>query len=361
MGRKEVTVIFETITPLWTGDAWMKSKKIRPSSLLGSLRFWFEVICYFGGVVKKEDFDFSKGRFEKEIGQKEQGKLKDKLNALGCGFEQLTYVLKDLDICIPSIIFGTTGWKSLIQIKEILPLNDNCFENKLNLPGRICVSKLNDKVKENSDCPKGGNGDWSVFYLSKQYFYGQFSVKFLIEEKILDGIFYPLLKFMNEYGYWGGKWNIGYGRLNILEVRENNVANDNWRQNEKFDFNLFFKDIKGLEFKISEVNNFDELIKFKNNDKKIKILNNQVRKSDLKEVIKELIKTKAKKRAQNKINGGDKEERHKIFGTTAKPPNDEDLLPQGSKILPYIKKENGDFVGGFLSIADLLTLYKEGE
>jgi len=36
-------------------------------------------------------------------------------------------------------------------------------------------------------------------------------------------------------------------------------------------------------------------------------------------------------------------------------------LPQGSKILPYIKKEikkeEESFVGGFLSIVDLINLY----
>ncbi|RUM90456.1 MAG: hypothetical protein DSZ26_03000 [Thermovibrio sp.] len=39
--RKKIEVTFKTITPLWTGDAWQENNKIKPSSLIGSLRFWF--------------------------------------------------------------------------------------------------------------------------------------------------------------------------------------------------------------------------------------------------------------------------------------------------------------------------------
>lgn len=85
--------------------------------------------------------------------------------------------------------------------------------------------------------------------------------------------------------------------------------------------------------------------------------NNQISSPNLRNVIQELIKRKAIKRGEEKNNRGETEKRHKIFGTTTKPPNDKDLLPQGSKILPYIKKENGNYIGGFLSIIDLINLY----
>ncbi|MFU2158420.1 RAMP superfamily CRISPR-associated protein [Caldisericum sp. AR60] len=380
MGKKEINVDLRTITPLWTGDAWQKNTKIRPSSLMGSLRFWFEVICYFAGVVSKKDFDSKKGRFERDVNEKEFKKNLDNKNT---DIKSQIKTLKGMSIPVPSIVFGTTGWRSLIEIREIKPLEDDSFGNRLNLPNRICVSKVNGEVKENSDCPKGSDEkNWSVFYLPNPYFYGQFNVKFLVEEEILNGIFYPLLNFMDEYGYWGGKWNIGYGRLKIIEVKQNNSVKNDWTNNNKF--NCSFEDNKNEEFKLSEsvnnfsdlivinnnkefklsesVNNFSDLIVINNNDKKIKILPDKVQNQDLKEVIKELIKRKAEERAQNKNNGGDTEKRHKIFGTTEKPPEKEDL-PQGSKILPYIKEneENKNYVGGFLSIVDLLELYEGGE
>jgi CRISPR-associated protein Cmr1 len=361
MGKKEINVDLQTITPLWTGDAWQENTKIRPSSLMGSLRFWFEVICYFAGIVLKGDFDNQKGRFERDVNEKE---FKKNLNNKNTDIKSQIKTLKGMGIPVPSIVFGTTGWRSLIGIKEIKPLEDYCFGNVLNLPSRICVSKQNDEVKENNNCPKRSDeNNWSVFYLSNPYFYGHFNVKFLIEEEILDSIFYPLLNFMDEYGYWGGKWNIGYGRLKIIGIKQNNNVKNDWTNNNKFNFS--FEDNKNEEFDLSKylkfVNNFADLIVINHEDKKIKILHDKVQNQDLKDVIKELIKIKAKERAQNKNNGGDTEKRHEIFGTTKKPPNNENLLPQGSKILPYIKTKNGSYVRGFLSIADLLEPYVEGE
>jgi CRISPR-associated protein Cmr1 len=360
MSKKEVTVILETITPLWTGDAWQDSKEIRPSSLMGSLRFWFEVISYFSGVCSKEDFNKSNGRFEKEVNQDE---FKKKLKSNGTNLKSQIKTLRGMHIPVPlpSIIFGTTGWRSLIKIKKIKPLDDYCFGNKINLPDRIYVSKVNEDVKESCDCPKRSDKDWPVFYLPNPYFYGQFSVKFLVEEEILNTIFYPLLNFMDEYGYWGGKWNIGYGRLKIREVKQNNDTKDDWKSNKKFNFSFGNEEDKEVDLSkyLKLVDSFNDLCQIQgsnNNDKNIKILYAQIQKQDLKAVIKELIKIKAKERAKDKSNGGDTEKRHKIFGTVKEPPNSEDL-PQGSKILPFIKEENGNYVRGFLSIADLLNLY----
>lgn len=268
MNKKEINVHLDTITPLFTGDAWQKTTKIRPSSLMGSLRFWFEVICYFSGVVSEENFDKAKERFEKEVNEK---KFKDKHKGKGTDIRSQIETLIEMNIPLPSIIFGTTGWRGLIEIKEIEPLYDYRFVNKLNLPGRICVSKLNGDVKENNNCPNGSNNTWSVFYFSNTYFYGEFKVKFLVEEEILNSIFYPLLNFMDEYGYCGGKWNIGYGRLKVVEVKQNNNG-ENWKI-EKFDFSIFNagnSEKFGLEKYLKSVDNFDDLIQVQRNNKKNK-------------------------------------------------------------------------------------------
>ena len=37
---KEIKITLKTLTPLWTGDAWGDNTSIRPSSIMGSLRFW---------------------------------------------------------------------------------------------------------------------------------------------------------------------------------------------------------------------------------------------------------------------------------------------------------------------------------
>jgi len=71
----------------------MENNEIRPSSLIGSLRFWFEVICYFGGVCSAKDFDKEKGRFEKDIKNKD---VKEKLLEHGTYFYGQIKALKEL-------------------------------------------------------------------------------------------------------------------------------------------------------------------------------------------------------------------------------------------------------------------------
>jgi len=364
MANNEIKVTFETITPLYTGDAWQEFKEIRLSSLIGSLRFWFEIICYFGGICSEKDFDKEKGRFEKEISQEE---FKKRLLKYGTDFEGQIEALKELEIPLPAIIFGTTGWKSLIEIKSIRYLDDYCFGNKLNLPTKFCISKNENKeVKENNKCPIRSNNDWSVFYFKIPYFWGKFEVVFRVHKDIKESIFSPLLNFMDKYGYWGGGWNIGYGRLRInrVEIIEKEVNNvkevSDWRKNE-FDFSKFDKLENNSSVKYDDLIktvNFDELID-KNIDeitktflyqeiKKIQVKNCN---KDIKEVIKELIEKKAELRKKHKLNRqSEDEKRHEIFGYS-KP-------TEGSKILPYINKlDNNTYECGLLSIAGILNLY----
>jgi len=358
MSKVEIKVQFETITPLWTGDAWMENNEIRPSSLIGSLRFWFEVICYFGGICSEKDFDKEKGRFEKEISQEE---FKKKLLKHGSDFRGQIEALKELEVPIPAIIFGTTGWKSLIEINGIRYLNDYCFGNKLNLSTKFCISKNENKeVKENNECPKRSDYDWSVFYFKIPYFYGKFEVVFKVHNQIKDSIFFPLLNFMDKYGYWGGGWNIGYGRLRInrVEIIEevNNVKEvSDWRKDE-FDFSGFGKENVYLGENDSKENGLINLATTKNalarKDLKIKYWKYDKCNSDVKEVLKNLIVEKSNLRRS--LN--DQKERHYIFGKTGNIQGED--LPQGSKILPYINRlDNNSYECGFLSIAGILNLY----
>jgi len=40
----EIKVTFNTITPLWTGDAWGKCNELKLTRLIGSIRWWFEAL-----------------------------------------------------------------------------------------------------------------------------------------------------------------------------------------------------------------------------------------------------------------------------------------------------------------------------
>jgi CRISPR-associated protein Cmr1 len=327
MSKVEIKVQFETITPLWTGDAWMENNEIRPSSLIGSLRFWFEVICYFGGICSEKDFDKEKGRFEKKISQEE---FKKKLLKHGSDFRGQIEALKELEVPLPAIIFGTTGWKSLIEIKEINFNNEN-FEEV-----------------ENTRIIPGKNWFWK-----KIEYYGELTVIFRVPEEIKETIFFPLLNFMDKYGYWGGGWNIGYGRLRVRNITKIN----------KFDFSnlskkeeVYIEGNDGQENKIVEPVGEKNLLTQKNQNPKIIYWKYNVCNFPVIEMLKNLIIEKSNLRRS--LN--DQKERHYIFGKTGNIQGED--LPQGSKILPYINRlDNDSYESGFLSIAGILRLYQEQE
>jgi len=318
MAKIPVEVTFETITPLWTGDAWGEMNEIRPSALIGNLRFWFEVLMYFGGVLEEKYFDREKGRFEREFKKELVKKFKESIfhrdaetKALVINPDksfQLKILAEKLKLPISSIIFGTTGWRSLIEIKGIEYLEDYCFGNRLNLPYVLAFKKTSDAKNEDkkleifkekrdyqnwimeiecNDCKtykdkeRYAKKQYSIFYFPQYYFWGKFKVKFSVEQIILEPIFYPLLNFMHHYGYWGGKWNLGFGRLRILDIyyedkQNKKKAKINMEEYKTFNLSLFKSSTESKKKNYKSNNyflNWKELVKIiKHNFKDFEII-----------------------------------------------------------------------------------------
>ena len=362
MNNSQIKVVFETITPLYTGDAWRENTNIRPSSLLGSLRFWFETICFFSGIVDETDYKdgILKDNFDYDIYKK--GIINN-----GCGFDSLNDLFNEMKLPLPERIFGTTGFKSRIRIAEI-EFNNKNFSNDLK----------GNKIIEGKN-----------WYWKSPLYQGEITITFEIEKDIVKPIFYPLLNFMDQYGLWGGGWNIGYGRLKIKEVNEkptilekdtfefskfnnNNSYSDKNisdivtvidKRNDKQNNNLseiLLKYFLGFGYNKSENSNFSHKELPKNIPKNIVIIKIESNK-DEKELIKRLIQKKAAMRAEFKKLNNNKELsksndklRHSLFGE----------LKEGSKILPWInqevnEKEEKEYVGGLMSIGGLIRLKKE--
>ena len=417
----KMKVEFKTITPLWTGDAWQNCKEIRPSSILGSLRFWFEVLCYFNGIIN-DDYFGENGRsietlnydkFNKKLKEKIQDNLKNgekyNINKLIDG------TLDELNISLPSRIFGCTGWKGRIRIKEIEPIED--YENRLNLPKDICINKKTFEIKENQECPECSNKDWSVWYFPHPYFYGKFELIFETDETIKDAILIPLLNFIDRYGYLGGKWNIGYGRVKIGSIKVKNgndwIEVNNWKEMTILKLREFgnFKDIVKDDFNynnICEDNKEYELMKvilgcenfycktdrdFKNKilniPKEIRVIKFEDTGKNFEELIKKLLLMKTKirnclrhkcenkynwKKCHKSINGKKKFDEEKEIdckidnikincGVLKKWKEfrhsimgSTEKTTQGTKVIPYIYEEKGKLKGGFISIAGVLNI-----
>jgi len=352
----EIKVTFETITPLWTGDAWGESNIIRPSSIIGSLRFWFEVICYFAGITTDNDYEDGKLKCNIENKNFRQEFLKLKNQEPNKDEDELADIaLSNLGVPLPARIFGCTGWKGKIGIKKIINVSER--NNYGYYQGKLEIKELEYTKKYQNGRTKKVTPTW---YFSKG-FVEEFTIIFEIKNnKTKDTIFYPLLNFIKNYGFLGGKWNIGYGRVKVSNIEYNgrklnslddcnkfifskfNKYNNSYYPDKSFNDIVIVKDIEDFE-QLNDKNNFKKLIKNKN--KKILILKEKINNKDLKEMIKELIRLKATCRRDI----SDYSERHAIFGIGGK-------NAQGTKILPWIYEDNGGLKGGFVSIAGMLNL-----
>ncbi len=341
---EEIKVTFRTLTPLWTGDAWGENSEIKASSIIGSLRFWFEVICYFSGITNKTNYeDKGKELLKDNI---EYVKFREKILESGTNFDSVDKALAELGITLPSRIFGCTGWKSLIRIKSsTIASNGTRYSYPI---GKIDYPEL--KYKNPKDDKKVIIPKW---YFPKG-FMGEFEIVFKLNEHIVKPIFYPLLHFIEKYGFLGGKWNVGYGRVKIESAKSKQKKNE-YNEGKEFLFEKFykygdilskFKNVSQKDF-IEEVYNFNDLINKKS--KKILLLKNKSD-GDIKSIIRELIKQKAEERIKMRSND---DKRHRIFGEGGK-------NAQGTKIIPWIYEENNELKGGFISIAGFLSPNNKG-
>jgi len=342
---EEFTVTLKTLTPLWTGDAWRRNQEIKPQSIMGALRFWFEVYCHAVGIEVKEynkenvNYKEFRKKLEEKIRQNSDREL----------FELEDEVLAEMRISLPSRIFGCTGWRGRVFIKGIQPIENYCFGNYLNLPEVIYKDKNNSsadwqvcKRKEVNDLKKKNkNKNLHFWYFSIPYFGGKFEVTFQVKKEIKDTILVPLLNFIQYYGFIGGRNNLGYGRVKIEENLTNEVF--------KFSQNERLSD-KSINEAIEEVNGFDELLEAQN--KKIKLWKKEKNANSFsfQGVIKELIAFKAKERLKISNN----EERHYIFGSTKRDKYNNIQGPNATKIIPWINPKNdGNYEYGFISLVGL--------
>jgi len=100
-----------TLTPIWTGDVNRQCTKLRETSILGSLRWWFEALVRgFGGYA----CDPTSNK------KNEKCEYKDNTN----------------DICAVCELFGTTGWAKRFKF-EIKQSFREIYEGNLVISGSI--------------------------------------------------------------------------------------------------------------------------------------------------------------------------------------------------------------------------------
>ena len=361
----KVPITFETITPLFTGDCNQKMTEIKPTSIMGSLRFWFEVICHFSGKFNEKEY--SKNEFD---AKKYSNFIKNKPHATDEDIQ------RKFELTSTVFYFGCTGWKSQIGIEKI-EKND------------FTISKLVDSEKENQNLygkkiflscgkkDKNGNPKESGWFLPKQYFWGQFQITFSLSNKDLkDNILFPLLSFIQEYGFLGGKNNIGFGRVKILKPSITNTKmNVFWKE---VDYSNF---IQSKQLKESELENLSTYISDKieviwlkhlKEDKKNQTQSTQSDNSICAEIEKYeaehfvpflenikcllLLKSKMRKNINNRFQrhyffGSTKEKKEFFFNWSSKK-YENISYPNATKIIPLIREHER----GFLAIPGIINM-----
>ncbi len=328
MEKEEVKITFETITPIWTGDVNQECTELKPASIIGSLRFWFEIYCHFAGIEVKENESLDYKKFlekrKKDINKSE--------------YE----ILKELGISLPSIIFGCTGWKSRIEIKEITVIKNYKYIYPI---GKISLKELKYKKKDKIIIPS---------WYFKKCFFGKFSIIFKVSNNIKENILFPLLNFIEKYAFFGAKNNIGYGRVKILTPNIN--------KNE-IDFNFLGINKKITNEIFSEKNLPNNLNRLNYNE--IEIFDVIENFNDIKSCIEKLLLEKAKLRRLEK----DVNIRHYKFGSIAKDIyknkkyNIEIKGPNATKIIPLISfdKSNNTYNCQLLSIWGIQNIGAKNE
>ena len=343
-----VNIKANTITPVWTGDAWGEFKKLKPQSIQGALRFWFEVICY------ASEIDIKNYNEEKLDDKKFKSSIKQVIDNAAENGENMTIynakkkALHNLGVSYPSQYFGCNGWRGFIRIKSIEQDYNNQSKNPLGLK-RVLYKNPEDKHKS----PK--------WYFGHPYYFGTFVITIELEdEELKANVLYPLLRFIERYGFIGGKNNLGYGRVrfsieevNLSDCYKLILGENDYVNTEK----IVSKDIDQFKYLLDE-DLLGEGLKHKHLVESRRIglyIKNKSSDFGVKEIIKELIFNKSDERKSNvrkKHNNTNKN--LYVFGSTDRKKENSFkgiVGPNATKIIPWIDKtENGKYQYGYISL-----------
>lgn len=345
------SVTVRTVTPIFTGDAYGEYSELKPQSILGSLRFWFEVYCYAIGKLvgncREEKIDSIK--FLQIISEVI---TQDNNISLAAAKKE---ALERLKISLPSQFFGCNGWEGLIKIKTI-KVNEN-NSSQIHVPGNIYKEKADPKAPWFENYFKFDRKTHHSWYFPKEYFYGNFEIEFWLSEDSLKNTFlFPLLFFIEKYGFVGGKNNIGFGRVKIK------LDHDELSSYNTFNLNNEVKSIDEVieEQKPEAFSNLfnDKLLKNKRigllKMEEVKVKEEDSSKFFIK-TMKKLIRIKSEKRYEYKRSNNNTQRRHYIFGSTKGIEG-----PNATKIIPWINQvEENKYETGFISLVLLEDFPKE--
>ena len=192
-----------TLTPIWTGDINRESTKLRETSIIGSLRWWFEAIVRgFGGNACDS-----------------VGELKEP-NKCELNVEEYKKGTKaEESVCPVCYVFGTTGWSRRFRLE----IDENSYQS-------INLSLATDGLKC-SYSPLARNIRWWLDQtlgsvnprVIKEGTNKGIFLNVTASDPIIVNIIYLTLKTIQEFGALGSHNSYGFGVVKVLEPFNVNI------------------------------------------------------------------------------------------------------------------------------------------
>ncbi|MGB9793301.1 MAG: type III-B CRISPR module RAMP protein Cmr1 [Thermacetogeniaceae bacterium] len=205
MGSFEIQ--FRTLTPLWTGGVGGDCDRLHETGIIGSLRWWYEVVVRGLGGRACDPSD------------------KEKACVLDCNrYKSLRREGKSLlepgegaALCHACQVFGTTGWQKLFKLEvkvdnkdgntSLVPIVDDFTKKGLLLPSGRCPERDN----------KYRAGGWYILPAR----YGTFTLAFHLSPRCVNEryiqLFFATIRLMEHWAAIAAKETSGYGVFKITE------------------------------------------------------------------------------------------------------------------------------------------------
>ncbi|MGL5082209.1 MAG: type III-B CRISPR module RAMP protein Cmr1, partial [Microcoleaceae cyanobacterium] len=202
-------VSIKTLTPLWTGGEAGKCDRIYETGILGSLRWWMEVLVRgMGGQVNDPTSDERSSLDPKKFDPKKYRELQDEV-------ERRQY-LRNAGLCDVSQIFGATGWKRRFRLEvQEMQVSDASVQHPMK--ANRTYTDSNGKQKTPTwyfqNPPKSGS-----FTIQIQSLHPDFN------PEIIGG----LIQFMADYSALGARPQMGFGVIQVEGSRIDTQPLYNW-------------------------------------------------------------------------------------------------------------------------------------
>lgn len=169
-----------TVTPIWTGGANKDMDRIHETGLIGSFRWWYELLARgMGGQVKKaSDSQFNKDEYQQHNGQNEI----ERLRLAG--------------LCDVAQVFGATGWKRRFR----LVVDDHTKARSV--PRPIRADRPENRGWYFPGDPQEGNLDLTIQSLHSDF-----------KPELIGG----LIQFLSDWAAIGAKNQLGMGVVDTAE------------------------------------------------------------------------------------------------------------------------------------------------